>query len=313
MLKDSIRKLAYDVGFDLVGFTRPEINDIGKERYLKWLEAGYAADMKYLHHNIEKRLNPRLIFPAVKTVISVGLNYYQRPAFDDELGKYDGRISIYAYGRDYHLVLKDKLFKLAGLIERLVERKLNFRVFVDTAPLLERQLAQQAGLGWIGNNSCLITEEFGSFVFLGELFMDLEVEPDEAHRGRCEGCNKCKEICPASAIVEDCFLDARRCISYLTIEHVGDIREEFKDKIGRWLYGCDLCQIVCPYNHSVPITSEEDFKTHILGRSIDVRRILEWDEKTLKDRVRFSPAERLTPFQWKRNASIVLDNLIRGL
>ncbi len=303
-LKDKIYQFAYDVGFDLVGITYPKIDN--PSHFLDWIGKGYAGDMRYLERNVDKRLDPKLLFPEVKSIICLGLNYYQRPPVIST--KEMGRVSIYAYGEDYHIVVRKKLHLLAEKIHRAVGDNFRFRAFVDTAPVLEQQLAQQAGLGWIGKNGCLINREIGSFFFLGELFINVDIPPDEPAKNYCGNCNRCISACPTSAILGNTFINSTRCISYLTIEYKGDIPDGLRRSIGNWIYGCDICQLVCPFNRKVVPTNVKEFNRHILGPYIDAEDVLSWNEDTYYAKLKNSSANRASLAQWKRNAKIVIEN-----
>jgi epoxyqueuosine reductase len=200
------------------------------------------------------------------------------------------------------------LHRLAEKIKLVLGRDFSYRAFVDSAPVMEKPLAQQAGLGWIGKNGCLINRRFGSFFFLGELFVDFELPPDSPAKNYCGRCRRCLDACPTGAIIAPQTLDARRCVSYLTIEHRGGIDEDLKSKIGDRLFGCDACQLACPFNRKCVETLIEDFRRPILGPSLDPNEILNWDESACKLRTAHSAGERADLTQWQRNAKIVREN-----
>jgi epoxyqueuosine reductase len=305
-LKQNILDAAvHEVGFTLAGVAGPEAFDPG--RYHDWLDRGYAGSMAYLHRNLEKRFNPSLLIPGVRSILCVGLNYYQETSESQPAGV--GRVSLYARGADYHRVVRQMLHRLAEKIRIIRGGDFHYRAFVDSAPVMEKLLAVRAGLGWIGKNGCLVNRHWGSFLFLGELFVDFEIEPDTPTKNYCGRCRRCIDACPTGAIVAPQTVDARRCVSYLTIEHRGEIDEDLKSKMGHRLFGCDQCQNVCPFNRKCRETLSEEFRRPILGESLDPNEILNWDETICKNRTTRSAGERADLQQWRRNARIVLKNL----
>jgi epoxyqueuosine reductase len=301
-LKQDIFASAREIGFDLVGITAPKV--VNTHTFLEWQQSGLAGTMEYMGRNIEKRLDPQKLVPEVKSILCVGVNYFQKAPDQSETG---GKISRYAWGKDYHLVIRDMLHRLAEKIEGLIQRKFTYRAFVDSAPVMEKALAVQAGLGWIGKNGCLINKWLGSFLFLGELFLDFELPPDEPGKNYCGRCQKCLAACPTGAIVKPGLMDARRCISYLMIEHKGNITADLAEKMNGWLFGCDVCQQVCPFNRKCPETRIEDFRRYVLGPQIDAAEILQWEEKDYQDRTATSAGNRAGLAQWRRNAQNLLD------
>ncbi len=306
MLKDKIKQFAIDTGFDLAGITAPEINH--PERYLEWIGEGYASSMGYMERNIDKRIHPRKLMDGVRSVICLGVNYYQNAEF-----AHSGRVARYAWGRDYHVVLKRKLYLLADKIKKVIGRDFRFRAFVDSGPVLEKELAEQAGIGWIGRNSCLVNKKYGSFIFLCELFVDFYIPPDEPAKNYCGRCRRCIDACPTGAIVSPGVVNSGRCISYLTIENADEIIPELAGKIGNRIFGCDSCQEVCPFNRKAPATEVEEFREHILGPSVAPEKVLGWDEDSYQRAISGSSAGRAGLDKWKRNAKIILgDNYDRS-
>jgi epoxyqueuosine reductase len=304
-LKQDILDIAiHEIGFSLAGVASPHAMD--STHYLDWLDRGFAGSMAYLGKNLEKRFDPSLLVPGTRSIICTGLNYFQNVS--DKVSPSDGRIAMYALGRDYHLVVRDMLHRLAEKIKLLLGRDFSCRAFVDSAPVMEKPLAWQAGLGWIGKNGCLINRHLGSFLFLGELFVDFELPPDSPAKNYCGRCRRCLDACPAGAIVAPQTLDARRCVSYLTIEHRGEIDDSLKSKIGDRLFGCDACQLACPFNRKCIETLIEDFRRPILGPSLGPNEILNWNESACKSRTTHSAGERADLSQWQRNAKIVREN-----
>ncbi|MCS7010702.1 MAG: tRNA epoxyqueuosine(34) reductase QueG [Anaerolineales bacterium] len=244
-LSQIIKDEALRIGFDLVGITTPDPPPHWPQ-FRHWLAEGRHASMRYLED--PRRADPRLVLPECRSIVVVALRYPNPNSLPPPESTLHGRIASYAWGRDYHLVLTEKLAALAAFIERQVG-PIPHRWYTDTGPLLERELAQRAGLGWIGKNTCLIHPRLGSYFFLGELLLGLELEPDVPFPyDYCGTCTRCIQACPTGCILPDRTLDARRCISYLTIENKGDIPPALRPLLGQWVFGCDICQIVCPWN-----------------------------------------------------------------
>ena len=266
MIKEEIEKFARKIGFDLIGVSDVKLSAKYFEKYKNWLKQGMNGEMEYMGKEIPRKdLNE--ILPGAKTVIVLGMNYfYPQPAL--RVG--NGRVARYAYGRDYHKIILKKLKAVEAFIRRLDPKgnpKGRSKVYVDTGPILEKAFAEQAGLGFIGKNSCLITKEFGSWVFLGEIITTLKVEPKVQPWGTCGTCKKCVEACPTGAINGNGTIDARKCISYLTIENKGEISAGLSQKIkntGR-LYGCDICQEVCPHNCRSKINTHPSLRDPKIG------------------------------------------------
>ena len=253
----AIKAEAERLGFAACGFSRSEALPAHAERLREWLGKGYHAGMGYMANHFEKRTDPTLLVEGSKSVISLLYNYYTDQTQEDPEAPV---LSKYAYGRDYHKVLKDKIYILLAFIKE------NFapvegRVFVDSAPVLDRAWAERAGLGWIGKNSNLISRKSGSFVFIGELIVDLELEYNQVPEGDfCGSCTRCIEACPTEAILSNRTLDAQKCISYQTIENKGSIDPEMQGKLSNRFFGCDICQDVCPWNRSPLNHHEADFE-----------------------------------------------------
>ena len=252
LIKSSARAL----GFDFCGIARAEFLEEEAKRLEIWLKKGYHGEMSYMENHFDKRLDPTLLVPGARSVISLMYNYYPEKVQDSDSYK----ISKYAYGEDYHRVIKDKLKELVEILRREVG-DFNARVFTDSAPVMERSWAERSGLGWIGKHSLLINREKGSFFFLAEIICDLSPEPDPAFKSdHCGTCTRCVDACPTEAIIPDKTVDASRCISYFTIELKNEIPQEFRGKFEDWMFGCDICQDVCPWNRfSIP-HSEERFE-----------------------------------------------------
>lgn len=285
------------MGFDACGIARAEELTEDKSRLLTWLDSGYQADMTYMERNTEKRSDPRLLVNAAKSVIVLIQNYFpEKHEF-----KSDYKIAKYAYGEDYHIVLKEKLFSLFNYINKEIAPAKG-RCFTDSAPVQERSWAVKAGLGWIGKNGNLLTRNFGSFVFIAELIIDLELEYDTPNlHNYCGSCNICIEQCPTGAIVSPKIIDSNKCISYLTIENKGAIPETFKGKTENWIFGCDICQDVCPWNKKALPNHESRF--HPDARLINLEN-KDWEDLTEEEFNLFfqkSPVSRTKFDGLKRN------------
>ena len=251
-----IKGKALELGFSACGIS--PVHSIEKERNAleSWLEKGMHGSMEYMARNLEKRLNPSELVEGARSVITVLLNYFPSQTQTDTEAPI---ISKYAYGKDYHFVIKEKLNKLLEFIQSEIS-PCQGRSFVDSAPILERAWAKESGLGWIGKNSMLISRKFGSYVFIGELIIDIELEYNTStETDHCGTCTRCIDACPTGAIVTPRTIDSRRCISYLTIENKDEISPDFKEKINNRIFGCDICQNVCPWNKKINSTDVAEF------------------------------------------------------
>ncbi|MDB4904685.1 MAG: tRNA epoxyqueuosine(34) reductase QueG [Mucilaginibacter sp.] len=254
-----IKSEAKNLGFMFCGISKAEFLEEEAPRLEAWLQKGMHGEMQYMENHFDKRLDPRLLVDNAKSVISLGLNYFTDKEQTDILSP---KISKYAYGTDYHLVIKDKLKQLLQIINEKIG-EVNGRAFVDSAPVLDKAWAKKAGLGWIGKNTNLINKKTGSFFFLAELIIDLELEYDiEPAADHCGTCTNCVDACPTEAIVAPYVVDGSRCISYLTIELKNEIPHEFKGKMDNWMFGCDVCQDVCPWNKFSVLHNEPAFTPH---------------------------------------------------
>jgi epoxyqueuosine reductase len=254
-----IKDWAAEFGFQSCGIAQAGFLEEEAPRLEAWLKNGHHGEMSYMENYFDKRLDPRLLVDGAKSVISLSLNYYTDEQQQDSTAP---KISKYAYGNDYHHVIKDKLKQLLHRIQDNIG-EVNGRAFVDSAPVLDKAWAKKAGLGWIGKNSNLISKSVGSFFFLAELIVDLELDYDIAPTAdHCGTCTKCIDACPTEAIVAPYMVDGSKCISYLTIELKNEIPESFKDKMDGWMFGCDICQDVCPWNRFSVLHNEPAFKPH---------------------------------------------------
>ena len=305
-IESLIKAQAYSLGFDLVGITALGPMQTSPE-FEAWVARGCAGDMDYLPRSAEKRRDSRLPFPGATHAIVVGMNYGGREP--------SGPIARYARGDDYHDVMTARLKELHRWLEAEVGRSISGKPYVDTGPILERDLARRAGLGWFGKNTNLINPRIGSFFFIGALLVDLELDVDPPFESdRCGTCQRCLDACPTNAFVEPLVLDATRCISYLTIEHKGAIPAALRANLGELVYGCDICQEVCPWNISFARElSEEAFSARRMFDRRSAREIsldlLEMDDETYSASFSGSPMKRAKRRGLSRNAAVVLGNV----
>lgn len=307
-LSERVKGRARELGFDLVGVVHPAPSAHG-DFYEEWLAWGYHAGMSYMARPdaVERRTDPRRIMHDLRSIVVVGVNYY--PGDFSAIEGLRGRVARYAWGSDYHHVLSERLRRLGDWIEGQLGHRLAQRAYVDTGPLLERELAQRAGLGWMGKNTCLIRPRLGSYLFLGELLLDVELRPDVPFTAdRCGSCTACLDACPTGALIAPRTLDARRCISYLTIEHRGAIPERFRPPLGDRIFGCDICQEVCPWNRRFARpTTEPAFRPD--HATLDLVGLLTLDEGEFRARFRDTPLRRARRAGLLRNATVALGNL----
>ncbi|MDE2423726.1 MAG: tRNA epoxyqueuosine(34) reductase QueG [Betaproteobacteria bacterium] len=311
-IKEQLVILAQQLGFEGVRVGKPDLN-IASQRLKNWLEQGYHGDMQYLEKHSSLRKNPEELYPGTIRVISLYHPYLTAPIKDIEKELSEptqGYVSYYARGRDYHKILRQKLKTLSQALSQWCG-PFNYRVFTDSAPVMEVEIAQQSGLGWRGKNTLLINRDAGSWFFLGEIFTDLPLEVDELGSEHCGSCKACLDICPTKAIIAPYILDARRCISYLTIEHSGSIAEELRPHFGNRIYGCDDCQIVCPWNRFAKTTHEQDFVSRFSTNN-SLAQFMLFDEQTFERRFEGSAIRRIGIVRWLRNVAIALGNGIRG-
>ncbi|WJW74827.1 tRNA epoxyqueuosine(34) reductase QueG [Thiohalobacter sp. IOR34] len=304
-----IKAWGRELGFQQIGITDVDLAD-AERRLLDWLAAGYHGEMDYMARHGSRRSRPAELEPGTLRVISVRLDYWPEPAADSRAVLEDpirAFISRYALGRDYHKLLRKRLQKLAARIEQAIG-PFGYRAFTDSAPVLEKPLAQRAGLGWIGKHTNLINARAGSWFFLGELYTDLPLPVDNPADNHCGDCRACIDVCPTGAIIAPYTLDARRCISYLTIELHGPIPEALRPLLGNHIYGCDDCQLVCPWNRFSQPTPETDF---LPRHGLDAAALIElfgWDEATFLRRTEGSPIRRIGHQRWLRNLAVALGN-----
>lgn len=302
-----IKSQARLVGLDRCGTAT--LAPIGRGDYVReFLARGRAGSMAYLSRHLSSRLNARELLEEAQSVVVVALSYKQQlPAPQDSRPR--GRVAMYAWGDDYHKVLKQKLVTLADRMREAFGEGCKTRTCVDTAPIIERELAAMAGVGWIGKNTLAIHEKMGSYFFLGEILTTAELEADEPAVDHCGSCRACLDACPTDAFVAPYQMDASRCVSYLTIEHRGDISRVFADMMGDWVFGCDICQEVCPYNRNAPQGGEPRFQAKPGRARPAFDTILRWDEQAYRDELRGSAIKRAKLDMLKRNALIAAENV----
>ena len=301
-LTTAVKDRALSLGFDRVAVGSADPPDHGSA-FEAWLEAGYAGTMEYLARGKAKRLDPRRVLPGARSVIAVALNYHQGEPPEAERWT---PVARYAWGRDYHDVLTPRLEDLLAFLREAAGCDVQGKVYVDTGPILERDLAARAGLGWVGKNTMLLHPELGSWFFIGILLTTADLDWDEPLPDRCGTCRACLDVCPTQAFMAPYVLDARRCISYLTIEHRGSIPVELREPMGEWAFGCDLCQTVCPWNRKAPVTREAAF---LPARPLPaLSSLLEMTEAEFKTRFAGTPLTRPKRRGLVRNAAVALGN-----
>ncbi len=305
LLAANIRDWASALGFSAVGFARPDVR-LAAPRLADWLAQGLHGDMDYMARHAHLRANPSALVPDTLTVISATLDYL--PAHPEAARLADGNqaiVSCYAQGRDYHKVMRQRLKRLAETIA--AQRPgFTYRVFSDSAPVMEVEFAQQTALGWRGKHTLLLSRR-GSWHFLGEIYCNLDLPPDSPADAHCGSCQACLDACPTAAIVAPYQVDARRCISYLTIEHAGAIPVEFRPLIGNRIYGCDDCQLACPWNRFASL-GDPEFRPR---QGLDTTSLLElftWSERDFEERLAGSPIRRIGYERWQRNLVVALGN-----
>jgi len=306
--REAIRAEALRLGFDAVGFARAHLAAETRERLTQFLAAGLHGAMGWMEQRAEQRAHPQALWPEAVSVISLGLNYAPE---DDPLASLEARdratISAYARNRDYHDVVKKRLKALGQFMARRFKGRA-LKVFVDTAPVMEKPLAQNAGLGWQGKHTNLVSRAHGSWLFLGEIFCDLDLAPDAAETDHCGSCDACLRICPTDAFPAPYQLDARRCISYLTIEHHGPIPHEFRAKMGNRIYGCDDCLAVCPWNKFARTHEEPAFAPRAALTAPKLADFAVLDDAAFRTLFAGSPIKRIGRDRFIRNVLVAIGN-----
>ncbi|GMG88973.1 tRNA epoxyqueuosine(34) reductase QueG [Cupriavidus metallidurans] len=313
-----IRAWGGELGFDAIRIADVDLRH-AEAGLLAWLQAGYHGDMDYMANHGTKRARPAELVPGTVRAIVARMPYLPMQRDDDwrrhELARLDDPatavISLYARGRDYHKVLRNRLQQLAARIETAIGA-FGYRVFTDSAPVMEVALASQGGLGWRGKHTLLLDRDGGSMFFLGEILVDIPLPADSAEAPHCGNCRRCIDICPTQAIVEPYLVDARRCISYLTIEHKGAIPEDLRAPMGNRVYGCDDCQLACPWNKFAHRATLPDFDVRNGFDAPDMATLFSWSEAEFNQRLEGSPIRRIGHERWLRNLAVGLGNSLRA-
>ncbi|OGU69993.1 MAG: tRNA epoxyqueuosine(34) reductase QueG [Ignavibacteria bacterium RBG_16_36_9] len=289
------------VGFDLVGFAKADMLENESKNLEEWLDKNYQAGMDYMRRNFEKRKDVKQILPQAKSVISLGLNYYTPDSHSNDDTK--GKVSRYAWGKDYHLIIWAMLDELEEEL-KVIDPKFESISYIDTGPVMDKAWAVRAGLGWLGKHTNVINREVGSWFFIANIITNYEFNYSEQIPDFCGTCTACIDACPTNAIIKEYVVDANKCISYLTIENKEEISSKFNGKFDNWLFGCDICQDVCPWNQKFPVeTMIKDF--HPQNKEFKLDDILEMNEEEFKEKFQTSPIKRAKLSGLKRNATFL--------
>jgi epoxyqueuosine reductase len=292
---------AKQIGFDLIGFAKAEVLKKESGHLQQWLDKNYQGGMDYMEKNSAKRKDVNQILFNAKSVISLGLNYYTPDQYSND--KIKGKVSRYAWGKDYHLIIWSMLDELEAELKR-IDPEFESVSYVDTGPVMDKAWAVRAGIGWLGKHTNVINREIGSWFFIANIITNYEFDYSEPIPDFCGTCTACMDACPTKAIVQEYVVDANKCISNLTIENKGEISEEFNDKFDNWLFGCDICQDVCPWNQKSPVeTLIKDF--HPRYKELDLDEVLEMNEEEFREKFQQSPIKRAKLRGLKRNASLL--------
>jgi epoxyqueuosine reductase len=306
-LRDAIRSKALELGFDAVGFAKAELAPEARDNLKDFLAGGLHGEMGWMQEKAERRADPKTLWPEARSVVVLGMNYgpEQNP-FEEQVDSRQARISVYARHRDYHDVLKKRLKALAHWIHET--HKTEVKVFVDTAPVMEKPLAQAGGIGWQGKHTNLVSRDLGSWLFLGEVFLALDLPADEAESDHCGECRRCLDACPTQAFTAPYRIDARRCISYLTIEHKGPIPRDLRPLMGNRIYGCDDCLAVCPWNKFARHAALPELKQRADLAAPDLAALASLDDAEFRARFSGSPIKRIGRDRFLRNVLVAIGN-----
>jgi len=304
LTNEIVTKKAKAVGFDLVGFTKSDVLEKESKQLKNWLESNYQAGMEYMGKNFKKRKDVQQILPNAKSVISLGLNYYTPDSYSNDKAR--GKVSRYAWGKDYHLIIWAMLDELEEELNK-IDPEFESISYVDTGPVMDKAWAVRAGIGWLGKHTNVINREMGSWFFIANIITNNKFDYSEPIQDFCGTCTACIDACPTSAIVQEYVVDANKCISYLTIENKKEISEEFRGKFDNWLFGCDICQDVCPWNQKFPVeTLIKDF--HPQNKELNLNEVLGMNEEEFKRKFKTSPVKRSKLSGLKRNATFLKKN-----
>ncbi|MEK6604181.1 MAG: tRNA epoxyqueuosine(34) reductase QueG [Nitrospirota bacterium] len=304
-LTERVKRKALDLGFQAAGVSRVTSDRPESARLAEWLACGYQGEMGWMAQTAAKRKNPALLLPGIRAIVSLGMNYYTDDRPDDAPGH--GRIARYARGKDYHRVLGERLETLAAFLKTEAPDSRSL-AYVDTGAVMEKAWAQRAGLGWIGKHSNLVSGQYGSWLLLGEVLTTADLSPDEPGADLCGTCTLCIKTCPTGAITEPYVVDARRCLSYLTIEQKGEIPAEFQPALGNYIFGCDDCLDVCPYNHQATPTPEPAFRATPWTLNPDLDALGRQSLEEFQAAFHASPVRRATHEGLQRSATIAKKN-----
>lgn len=294
---------AKQLGFDLVGFAKADLLEDETEKLQQWIDKGYHASMNYMEKNLHKRKNVKEILPNAKSIISLALNYFTDEHHSNDKDK--GKVSRYAWGKDYHLIIWQKLDELETILKE-IEPELEILSYVDTGPVMDKAWAVRAGIGWMGKHTNVINPDYGSWFFIATLITNYEFDYSKMIVDHCGTCTACIDACPTKAIVQEYVVDSNKCISFQTIENKEEIPVELKGKFDNWIFGCDICQDVCPWNHKF---SQQSWikEFHSLNKELTNDEVLKLDDQTFKERFAESPIKRTKLKGLKRNAKFLFD------
>ncbi len=308
-LLSQINGWAKELGFADVGISNLDLR-LAEQQLFDWLDKGFHGSMAYMQRHGKKRTRAELLVPGTVSILSARMDYLpetQNAAISVLNDANLAYISRYALGRDYHKLIRQRLNKLAQRIQQRIA-EFGYRVFCDSAPVMEKPIAAKAGLGWVGKHSNLMNREAGSWFFLGEIYLDFALPPSSPRQNHCGDCTRCMTACPTQAIVAPYVVDARKCISYLTIENHGDIPIELRPKLGNRIYGCDDCQLFCPWNKDAPLSQETDFTVRRSLNNTPLATLFSWSETDFLKRLEGSPIRRIGYQNWLRNIAVALGN-----
>ncbi|MCG6915310.1 tRNA epoxyqueuosine(34) reductase QueG [bacterium BMS3Abin03] len=291
------------IGFDLVGFAKAELLKSESEKLEEWLIRGYQAGMSYMERNQKKRIDVSQILPEAKSIISLAVNYYTDHQYTNNPAY--GKVSRYAWGKDYHLIIWEMLERLEKELKK-IDQAFESKSYIDTGPVMDKAWAVRSGIGWLGKNTNVINKELGSWIFIANIITNYEFDYTSSIPDFCGSCTACIDACPTDAIVQEYVIDSNKCISYLTIENKGELSQEFKGKFDNWLFGCDICQDVCPWNYKfAKQTVVSDFNPNNNNEEISLQEILNMPEKDFRERFLESPILRAKLSGLKRNAEFL--------